>query len=193
MPRKRTITPPTFLRNYAPLKFLLWKSCPLYNFNTVENIFIKLVQIKTTIRRCAENKNRNSTYIFLKNYAPLKFLLWKSCPLYNFNTVENIFIKLVQIKTTIRRCAENKNRNSTYIFLKNYAPFENFPLKIVSALWLWYPREYFHENLYKYRLSSDDVQRKTELCPFEIFPLKIMSALKLLYRWEYFHEILYKY
>ena len=30
------------LHNYAPLKFILRKSCPLYNFNTIKNIFMKL-------------------------------------------------------------------------------------------------------------------------------------------------------
>ena len=34
-----------FLLNYAPLKFFLWKSCPLYNFDTVQNIFMKFIEI----------------------------------------------------------------------------------------------------------------------------------------------------
>ena len=40
--RTRTITPSTFLWNYAPSKFFLWELCLLYNFNTHENIFMKL-------------------------------------------------------------------------------------------------------------------------------------------------------
>ena len=54
-------------------------------------------------------------------------------------------------------------------------------MKILSALELFYCQEYFHESLYKYKQSSDNVQSKrtvtastllTELCPFEFFPMK---------------------
>ena len=40
--RTRTDTPPSFLRNYGLLKFFLRKSCPLYNLDTLENVFKKL-------------------------------------------------------------------------------------------------------------------------------------------------------
>ena len=39
---RRTDTSLTFLRSYGPLKIFLWKSCPLYNFDTNMNIFMKL-------------------------------------------------------------------------------------------------------------------------------------------------------
>ena len=40
--RKRTVIPHTFLLNYAPLNIFLRKVCPLYNFNSVKNTFLKL-------------------------------------------------------------------------------------------------------------------------------------------------------
>ena len=52
-------------------------------FDTVENIFMNL---------CTNINNHQTMCRW--NYAPLKFLIWKSCQLYNFNTVENIFMKL---------------------------------------------------------------------------------------------------
>ena len=42
---------------------------------------------------CKEKK-RNSTYIFYGMLPFEIFFLWKPCPLYNFNTVKNIFMKL---------------------------------------------------------------------------------------------------
>ena len=41
-------------------------------------------------------------------------------------------------------------------------PFKIFPMKIMSALKLLYRREYIHETLYKYKLQSDDMQRKKQ-------------------------------
>ena len=55
--RTRTVTPPIFLRNYTPLKILLWKSCPLNNFHTVENIFMILcTKINHHETMCREQK-----------------------------------------------------------------------------------------------------------------------------------------
>ena len=49
-------------------------------------------------------------------------------------------------------------------------------MKIMSALQLKYRREYFHETLYKYEPSSDDVQRIRTVTPPHFFwnyaPLK---------------------
>ena len=93
--RKRTEAPPTSLRNCASLKFFPWKSCPLYNFNTIKNIFMKLcTNINRCQKMCKKRKRTITTPTFLRNYAPLKFFLWKSCPLCNFNTVKKIFMKL---------------------------------------------------------------------------------------------------
>ena len=55
--------------------------------------------------------------------------------------------------------------------------------------------------MYKYKSSSDDVQRKRiitpstflkELCPFESFPMEIMSTLHFINRQRYFRETGYK-
>ena len=107
-----------FLWNYGPLKFFLWKLCPLYNFNTDKNIFMKPCTninhhhtkcreyqdtVKNIFVKLCRNINLHQTMCrekeptlhlhFLRNSAPLKFFLWKSCPLCNFNTDKNIFMK----------------------------------------------------------------------------------------------------
>ena len=64
---------------------------------------------------CREQEPLLHLYFFTE-LCPFEILVWKSCPLYNLNTWN-----FVQIWTIIRRCAENKNRNPTYIFIR---PFE---------------------------------------------------------------------
>ena len=55
-----------FLRNYGPLKIFLQKSCPLYNFNTVQNIFMKLCR----------NINHHKTMRPLYNFNTSRTLSW---------------------------------------------------------------------------------------------------------------------
>ena len=78
------------LRNYTPLKSL---SCPLYNINTVENILVNLCTHINNHQTMYREKEPYLHLHLLRNYAPLKIFLGKSCPLYNFNTVKNIFMK----------------------------------------------------------------------------------------------------
>ena len=54
---KKTVTPSTFLRNYAPFKLFLLESCPIFNSNTVENIFMKLgTNINHHLPMCREKE-----------------------------------------------------------------------------------------------------------------------------------------
>ena len=116
MQRKRTITPPTFLLNYSPLKVSVWKSCPLHNFETVKNIFIELrTNIKLYQMICREKEPLLYLH-FLRNHAPLKFFIWKSRLLYNFKTLKAIFKKLgTNLNHHQIKCRGN-NHNSTFNF-----------------------------------------------------------------------------
>ena len=75
---------------------------------------------------------------FLRNYAPLKFLLSKSYPLYNLNTIDNfdtiesIFMKLyTNINHNQMMC---KKKRTPPTFFTELCPFDFFPMKIMSAL-----------------------------------------------------------
>ena len=68
-------------------------SCPLHNSDTAQDIFMKIgTNINHPQTMCRKQKPTRQLH-FLRNYGPLKFFLPKSCPLYNFDTVQNIFIK----------------------------------------------------------------------------------------------------
>ena len=99
-------------------------SCSLHNSDTVQDIFMKLgTNINHHQMMCREQESTLHLH-FLQNYGPLKFFNRKPCRLYNFDTVQNIFMKLCR-NTTIRRCAEKKNCYSTYIF-NGMMPLLNF-------------------------------------------------------------------
>ena len=78
-----------FLQNYGPLKVFLWKLCQHYNLDTVQNIFLKLCTNINHHQMTCRDKEPELHLHYLRNYAPLKFFLWKSCQLCNFNTVQN--------------------------------------------------------------------------------------------------------
>ena len=59
----------------------------------VKDIFMKLGTNINHNGLCAETKNCISTYNFTK-LCPFDFFLRKYCPLYNFNTIKDIFMKL---------------------------------------------------------------------------------------------------
>ena len=61
---------------------------------TVKDIFMKLGTNIKQHRRRVENKNHTSCYVFMQNNAPLKLLISKSYPHYNFKTFIDIFMKL---------------------------------------------------------------------------------------------------
>ena len=68
--------------------------CPLHNSDSVQDIFMKLgTNINHHQTMCREQEPTLHLH-FLRNYAPLKFFLWKLCPLYIFDTIQNIFMKL---------------------------------------------------------------------------------------------------
>ena len=93
-------------------------SCPLHNSDTVQDIFMKLdTNINHHQTMCREQEPELRLH-FLRNYSPLKFFWWKSCPLNNFDTVQNIFMKLCSNINHHQTMAEKKNCNSTYIFME---------------------------------------------------------------------------
>ena len=53
---------------------------------------------------------------------------------------------------------------STFLF-NEICAFENFPIKILSALQLKNVQRYFHETGYKNKLVSDNVQRTRTVTP----------------------------
>ena len=108
-------------------------SCPFHNSDTVQDIFMKLGTNINHHQTMCRNKNRHSTYSFLRNYGLLKVFLWKSCPFYNLDIVQNIFMKLCTNLNPHQTMCRKKIRNSAYTFTE-LCPFEMFPMKIVSAL-----------------------------------------------------------
>ena len=82
---------------------------------------------------CREKEPLLHLHFFLQTYAPLKFFLCKSCPLYNFHTVKNIFMKLGTNINLYQSMCKKKNFYSTYFFME-LCPFEIFLMKSVSAL-----------------------------------------------------------
>ena len=88
------------------------KSCPLCNFKTVHGIFMKL---HTNINQ--QSARTITLVLILFSYVPLNFLssnfLTQACPLYNFKTVQDIFIKLhTNIKHHKRWPAKSMKHNS---------------------------------------------------------------------------------
>ena len=81
--------------------------------------------------------------ILVYGMMPLwSFFLWKSCLLYNFNTVQNIFMKLCtniyHYQTICREPlldqVQRKRTITPPTFFTELCPFEIFPMKIMSAL-----------------------------------------------------------
>ena len=69
--------------SYVPLKFVIsgsvTQSCPLYNFKTIQAIFMELHTNINNIRRHAECKNHNSCIDTLLSYIPLNFVSSSFC------------------------------------------------------------------------------------------------------------------
>ena len=59
-------------------------------------------------------------------------------------------------------CTEQEPELHLHFFTKLW-PFEIFRMKIMSALYFLYRREYFHETLYKYKPSSYNMQKKADM------------------------------
>ena len=57
--------------------------------NPLEIFLRDLVKILSIIRQCAENKNLNSIYFFLRNYAPLK--------IHHGNQIRSITLKPLEV------------------------------------------------------------------------------------------------
>ena len=88
--------------SHVPLMFVIsssvTKSCPFYNFGTVQDMFIKR---HTNIKHQKMTRRVQEPYLlnmYFLSYVPLKFVnsssVTKSCLLYNFKTVQDIFTKL---------------------------------------------------------------------------------------------------
>ena len=145
---------PTFVRpSVRPLTFCIRS---IYS-DTVQDIFMKLGTIINNYQTICREQEPTLHLHILRNYIPLNFFSWNSCPLYKFDTGGNVFIKLCTNKN--HHQPTEKNCNSIYICY-GIMLLWNFSMKIVSALQLWYRREYFHNTLFKYKSLSDDVQRK---------------------------------
>ena len=71
-------------------------SCPLHNFDTFMklDIFMKLGTDINHRQTMYKEQEPTLHLHFLRNYGPLKFFWWKLCPLYNFDAIQNIFVKL---------------------------------------------------------------------------------------------------
>ena len=96
--------------------------CPLYNFDTVWDNFTKLGRnIKhdqTTCRHWQWSLHLH----FLRNDSPLWFSVWKSCPLYDFDTVWDNFTKLGRnIKHDQTTCRDWQWSLHLHL-LRNYSP-----------------------------------------------------------------------
>ena len=69
-------------------------SCTLHNSDTVKDIFMKLdTNIDHHQMTCREQKFETPSTVF-EEWCPFGIFWWKSCPLYNCNTIRNIFMKL---------------------------------------------------------------------------------------------------
>ena len=99
-------------------------SCPLRNSDTIQDIFMKLgTNINHSQTKCREQEPTLHLH-FLRNHGPLKFLAWKSCPLYNFDTAKNIFMKLRRnINHHQTMCREQESLLHLQ-FLRNYTPLK---------------------------------------------------------------------
>ena len=87
-------TLPTFLRNYGPFKFFLRKWYLLYNFDTVKNVFMNLCARISHHKRMQQRIRTVTPPTSFYGIMPLWKCIWKSCPLCNFNNVDNIFMKV---------------------------------------------------------------------------------------------------
>ena len=125
-------------RNYlhftvlCPFEIFAMKTRPLYNFNTVKHIFMKLCTDINHYQTMCREKEATLHLHFHRELCP--FEIFKSCPLYNFNTVKNIVMKLcTNINHHQTMCREHELQIHLH-FLRNCAPLKLFAMKIVSAL-----------------------------------------------------------
>ena len=135
----------TILQDDAPLKFFLWKSCLLCNFNIGKNIFMKL---GTTIKHhqmMCRKQNHNSTYIFAKLWLFWSYQYEKRARSITWKLTKILMHILVQILSLIRPCTEKNGRFSTFIFLRNHAS---------SKFFIWKSRP-----LYKFKTVSEIVMK----------------------------------
>ena len=104
-------------------------------------------------------------------------MVCKLCPLYNFNTIEDIFMKL---------CT---NINQTEL-----CPFANFAMEVVSAQELPNPLRYFHKIWYKYKALWGNEQRTGTIIPpafffWILFPWKSCPLNNFETLWDIFMEL----
>ena len=117
MQRLTTIAPPTFFVELFPFEIFSIKSCPLYNFDTVQDNFTKLGRNINYDRQRAEINNSCSTCIFGGIIIFLCNFPYRNC-VHSIALIplEIISRNLPQILSMTRGHAEINNSRSTYIF-----------------------------------------------------------------------------
>ena len=189
MQSARTITLEyVFFFSYVPLKFVnkvLWQ-------NHVRSITLKpfkisswnCIQILTNIRQHAECKNHNSCidtlWVTSLWSLYLTVSVTKSCPLYNFKTVQDMSIKFHTSITVsiIRRCAEHNNHNSWICIFFLLFPFERVRISSVTKSCLcltWKPLKIsswnFIQILRIIRRCAEHKNHNSCLYSFKVIPL----------------------
>ena len=104
--------------------------CPLHNSDTVQDIFMKLGSNVNHHQTMCREQEPTLNLHFSRNYGPLKCFLRKSCPLYYFDTVQNIYMKLCR---NIKPSSDDVQRTGTDTqpnFSRNYAHLKFCPFEI---------------------------------------------------------------
>ena len=112
------------------------------------------------IKKTKNKKKHNPTFIFmgLCPFVILSVLKW--CPFCNFKTVKDIFMNLGKnIKSCQTMCRK------TRIFME-LIPFVNFLCPLNNRKML---SRFFPQTWYKYKTSSDEVQRTCTITPYTFF------------------------
>ena len=138
--------------SYVPLKFVI--SSPVTNH--VRSITLKpfkipswyFIQILTNIRQHAECKNHNycidTFWVTSLWTSSVAVSVTKSCPLYNFKTVRDMFIKF---HTSIKHHKMTCRAQLLNVYFFSYSPFKlckkQFCDKIVSVLDMWTIKDIF--------------------------------------------------
>ena len=110
---------------------------------------------------------------------PLCNFKYKSCLVHNCEMFKIFSRNFVQKLSIIRHCAENKNHNSIYKFY-GIMPHCNFKEWKSCLFHNSETVRYFLETLYKYKASSDKVQRTRTISSPKFF-YRIMSLCNFKY------------
>ena len=123
--------------NNAPLKFFLWKSCLLYNFNMYHGEYFH----ETLYQYKASSKDMQRT----RTITPRTFFDWIMlfCKFHNGNsvctrspkTLEIFSQNLVQIYIALSGDEQRARTIITPTFLLNYSPWKLCPLNNFETLW----------------------------------------------------------